>query len=151
MATWWAAQEGALGDVVNKLAGGLGNSNALDITWHVVEDSAKPNATSHGPYTTKAAAQAEADTLNSKGPGSDSGSVAAQAISSFVPGAGGLIAEVTAFLKDLGDASTWKSLGWMALGAVLLIIGIALWVGKMEAPKIESALGTVAGAAVKAP
>jgi hypothetical protein len=155
MATWWVAQEGALGDIVNGLSNTTSGASD-DVTWHVVEGSSnKPNSTARGPYKTKAAAQAEADTLNGNGPGSDHPSVLKQAAESaagaFVPGAGGLIAAVTAFLKDLADVSTWRSLGWMALGAFLLIIGIAMWVGEIEAPNIEAALGTVAGAAVKAP
>jgi hypothetical protein len=99
----------------------------------------------------QAAANAFVGSKNPKAAATTPGNPVTGAISSFVPGAGGLIAEVTTGLKDLGDASTWASLGWLVLGAILLIIGIFLWIGKVEGPKIESALGTVAGAAVKAP
>ena len=39
----------------------------------------------------------------------------------------GFFGAVTAFLDALVDISTWRSLGWILLGAVLLISGIVLW------------------------
>jgi hypothetical protein len=48
------------------------------------------------------------------------------------------------FVTAVTDIHTWISLGWMALGVVLLILGLIWW----NRGTIEAAAGAVAGAAV---
>ena|ERR1700729_927939 len=110
-AQWWAVQEGALGDIVNRLSTFPGGSTGDVVTWHVVQSAKKPNATAHGPYATQAQAQAEADTLS----GQDQ-NVVAQGVESAVSSASPL--------GPLFQKSLWLRVGEFAVGLVLLGIGL---------------------------
>jgi hypothetical protein len=43
---------------------------------------------------------------------------------------GGVGDDLAAFFADLTDKKTWISLGWLALGILLLFLGAALWLKK---------------------
>jgi hypothetical protein len=36
------------------------------------------------------------------------------------------------FVTDITDIAMWRSLGWIALGAVLVIIGIIMWLKQSD-------------------
>jgi hypothetical protein len=127
---YWAVQEGLVGDVFNKLSTFPGGSQALDVTWTVVRQASKPNASAHGPYPTQAAAAAEAASLNQTA----AGSVVAQAANAK----GNPINSVTNFLKDLSSRNTLLRLAEGTLGIALIIVGVA-----------KLADGTAVGAALK--
>jgi hypothetical protein len=63
-------------------------------------------------------------------PGVQPGNPVTGAISTFAPGLGSLIAEVTKFLEDLAEGSLWVSLSWILLGAAMLGMGVWLWLKK---------------------
>ena len=137
-AQWWAVQEGLLGDIVGKLSTLPSGSEALDVTWHAVQDASKPNSTAHGPYPTQATAQAEADSLNS----SDAPSVVTQgaeaAVSSSSP------------IGGLFQASLWLRVAEVAMGLILIGIGLnALLKGK-PLTVVTSAAGAVGKGAMLA-
>lgn len=52
----------------------------------------------------------------------------------------GFLAPVVSFLGDLTDIRMWRSLGWIGLGAIVLVLGVVLWLRK----PLESAIGQVA-------
>jgi hypothetical protein len=123
MATWWAVQEGLLGDLTNTTVTG-GTTRQIDVHWHVVSGSNKPNATAHGPYPTQATAQAEADTLNGGGPNSDAPSVAKQGAEKAASGVGN--AALAAFFNPGPDGSSpLLRVAEILLGVVLMAVGLS--------------------------
>lgn len=36
---------------------------------------------------------------------------------------------LTAFYDKVTDGKMWRSLGWLALGIVLMLVGVAMWIG----------------------
>lgn len=71
-------------------------------------------------------------------------------LGAIIPGLSGA-ERVAGVLAAIGEAVTdgkmWRSLGWLALGLALMGIGLMLWLHK----PIENAIGTIGGAALKAP
>lgn len=64
--------------------------------------------------------------------GFNSGSSTAQA-EAALGGGGGLAAigaSLTAFFADVTSVAMWRSLGWIAAGFILLVLGVALWIRK---------------------
>lgn len=49
---------------------------------------------------------------------------------------------MAAIWTDLTDVHMWASLGWLVLGALLLMLGLLMWLRK----PVEGAAGTVAAA-----
>lgn len=135
---WWAAQEGLLGDITNKLSTLPGGSQALDVTWHAVEDTAKPNATAHGPYPNQAAAQAEADTLNTTAAPSVVTQGAEAAVSSGSP------------IGGLFQASIWLRVAEVAIGVILIGIGLNAMLKGKPLAVVTSAAGKAGKAAMLA-
>ena len=41
----------------------------------------------------------------------------------------GIAGALEAFFKALTDGKTWRSLGWILLGVVLMVVGVLLWIG----------------------
>lgn len=91
-----------------------------------------PGQTNAG-FPTKTAAQTAADAFNRQ-PGSPLGGVDAPGAFPSIPNPLSGITEVGAVLKAFFQQITrvemWRSLGWIALGAVLLILGVYLWLHK---------------------
>lgn len=54
---------------------------------------------------------------------------------------------LTAFYDVLTNGKMWRSLGWLLIGIIILIIGIALWVGRpiSKLTPAGAALGSVTG------
>ncbi len=101
--------------------------------------------TAKGPYRTRAAAQAEWSKLGGKGTHATTPSVTQQgtsgaainsAVENVVPG----LAGISAFLEHLSDGAMWRSIGWIALGVVLLMLGLMLWLRKPAAELAGAAL-----------
>jgi len=58
---------------------------------------------------------------------------------SVVNGASGFLGPVVGFLGNLTDVKLWRSLGWILLGIVLLILGLVLWLRR----SVENTVGAV--------
>jgi hypothetical protein len=54
------------------------------------------------------------------------------------------LAPVLSALSDLTDVHMWRSISWIVIGALILIVGLVLWLKK----PLESAVGSIAKAAV---
>jgi hypothetical protein len=52
------------------------------------------------------------------------------AVPGALSGANAFLEPVVKFLGDLSDIRLWRSLGWLLLGIVLFILGLALWLKK---------------------
>lgn len=52
------------------------------------------------------------------------------AIPGALSGTNAFLQPVVKFLSDLSDIRLWRSLGWLLLGIVLFILGLALWLRK---------------------
>ena len=50
-------------------------------------------------------------------------------ISGSLSGLGGLLTTINAIWANLRDYKMWRSLGWLALGIVLMLLGASMWVG----------------------
>lgn len=135
---WWAVQEGLLGDITSKLSTFPGGSKALDVTWHVVSGATKPNASAHGPYPTRAAAQAEADTLNTTAAPSVVTQGAEAAVSSASP------------IGGLFQASIWLRVAEVAIGVILIGIGLNAMLKGKPLEVVTSAAGKAGKAAMLA-
>jgi hypothetical protein len=134
---WWVDQEGLLGDAVDKISNPTA-AQALDVTWHVVQDAAKPNATAHGPYPTQAAAQAEADTLNATAAPSVVTQGAEAAVSSSSP------------IGGLFQASIWLRVAEVTIGVILIGIGLNAMLKGKPLSVVTSAAGKAGKAAMLA-
>jgi uncharacterized membrane protein YedE/YeeE len=55
---------------------------------------------------------------------------AAGGVANAASGAGGIADALSAFFAAVTDVYMWRSLGWLALGIVLLFAGAALWLKK---------------------
>ena len=92
-----------------------------------------------GPYKTKAEAQSAIGATSTSGVGEGAGSGVASA---NVPNPFSWLGVIGHWIGDLvehlTDAAMWKSIGWLALGILLIITGILLWVkqntGSLPAP-----------------
>jgi hypothetical protein len=85
-----------------------------------------------GPFRTKQAAQAYEDAIGKNTlippPGTPVvGNVQVPNPLSGLAAIGAALAKAVGYLSDL---SMWRSLGWLLLGAVLIILGIVLWLKK---------------------
>jgi hypothetical protein len=86
-----------------------------------------------GPFPTKAKAQASLDGQKTQ-PGSDispSGGIDLPDPLSGIERVGAVIEGVS---KALLDGSMWRSAGWLLLGLVLIVAGLALWLKKSAGP-----------------
>lgn len=106
-------------------------------------------------FTTKAAAQAAANAYNGK-PASQKnlgspGPAPAGASAVNTPGFtlpnpfGDVASALSAFYAQVTKASMWKSLGWVLLGILIMLIGILLWTGPgaLKASPYGRALGAI--------
>jgi hypothetical protein len=79
-----------------------------------------------GPFATEADAQAaQAPTQQSPNPVAD----AVNAAENSTSGIGGLIAEIAKVWADVTNWKVWRSIGWLALGVVLILTAVAWWIG----------------------
>jgi len=134
---WWAVQEGELGDIANRLSDFPSGSTGLIVTWHAVQSSGKPNATAHGPYATKAQAQAEADTLTSQHENVVTQGAEA-AVSSASP------------IGGLFQASLWVRVAEVTIGVILIGIGLNAMLHGRPLTVVTGAVGKVGKAATLA-
>lgn len=52
----------------------------------------------------------------------------------------GMFGTMTAFLGALSDAKMWRSLGWIVLGLILIVMGFVLWAkGDLAPPERKRA------------
>jgi hypothetical protein len=58
-----------------------------------------------------------------------------------------LAGTVAAIGDTILNPAMWRSLGWLILGLATILLGMILWAKK----PIETGIGTIAGAALKAP
>jgi len=49
-------------------------------------------------------------------------------ITGLISNASGMFGSATAFLEAISDGKTWRSAGWLLLGVLLVILGVAGWV-----------------------
>lgn len=108
----------------------------------VIESPSKPSGyqTVLGPFPTRAAAEPFA----SKPAPLPKGGSATPPIPNPLSGIGAVAHWLGKAVLDITDAAMWRSLGWLALGALLVIAGIYLWFRTSSTYKgLESAvLGT---------
>ena len=117
-----------------------GSAKYADIAYKA-ERPAKPYAQSQGQSKVDSVYQT---VLQNYGSAGATGLAPVQTIvGGNLPGAG-FLQPVLTFLGDLTDIRMWRSLGWIALGILVFVIGLVIWLRK----PIESAVGTVAKAAV---
>lgn len=75
-----------------------------------------------GPYSSKAAAQGKADDATS----------AAKSTEISLPNLdplSGIAGSLTAFYDAITDGKLWRSLAWVVLGVLVMLLGVALWIG----------------------
>jgi hypothetical protein len=91
------------------------------------------NVSLTGPFATQAAAEQAVRTKKGVTPPS-TGATLETGVPSGVPnplsGLAAIAAALAKFAGYLGDISMWRSLGWLLLGAVMIILGILLWLKK---------------------
>jgi hypothetical protein len=58
------------------------------------------------------------------------GQAAASAVTDPLTGVAGAL---EAFYQAITDGKTWRSIGWLLLGILLMIVGVALWIGPSAA------------------
>ena len=115
-------------------------ATAADADAAATKDGHTGITATEGPFTTKAQAQTAANGITQgEAPGPGVGAVegaassAVSGISSAVSG----ISEVGHFLgklvTDVTDGAMWRSIGWILLGLVLIVIGMVMWAGKSGA------------------
>ena len=92
-----------------------------------VQAATKPANAIGGPYATQAEAEKAIIAHNSQPP----------KLPNPLSGIDRAGAVLEAFYKNLTDGKMWRSLGWIALGIVLIIAGIMMW---MKAPQKAAAL-----------
>jgi hypothetical protein len=69
----------------------------------------------------------------------------AEAATSTAGGLAGIGTIFEAVWTELTDVRMWRSLGWLVLGIILMLLGVAWWIGPSAARR--SPLGLAAGAA----
>lgn len=57
----------------------------------------------------------------------------ATAAASALGDAGGLAKTITALWAGVSDGKLWRSLGWLLLGIVLMLLGVLWWIGPSAA------------------
>jgi hypothetical protein len=105
------------------LSSGSPTPNLHDISWQIVG----------GPYATEAAA-------NTALPGIQANTPAPGALAQAVPQIAGLegIAKIFGdFFSGITDGKMWRSLGWLLLGILIFLIGLAMWIGKEATPLLK--------------
>lgn len=105
--------------------------------------------TVNGPYPTRAAAQAQAkaDTA-AQAAGTETGSGGTGTSSNpktniNIDPLAGIAGSLEAFFGALTDGKMWRSIGWILLGILLMLLGVALWIGPSAARR--SPIGLAAG------
>ena len=63
----------------------------------------------------------------------------ATAAGNAVGGASGLAQTVGAIWTNLRDGKMWRSLGWLLLGIVLMLLGVLWWIGPSSARALPGA------------
>ncbi len=86
--------------------------------FEVVESASKPAGSVAGPFPTKTAAQAWITAREQKFPVD---------IPNPLSGIGAVGHWIGTIVEHLTDTAMWRSLGWMALGIMLIASGIYLW------------------------
>jgi hypothetical protein len=117
-----------------------GSAKYADIAFKA-ERPAKPYAQSQGQARVDAVYQT---VLQNYGGGTPGSSGQAGITTPAGNWAQGFLGPALSFLGDLTDVRMWRSLGWIALGILVFIVGLIIWLRK----PIEQAVGTVAKAAV---
>jgi hypothetical protein len=98
------------------------------ISYSVVASATTPGNVDSGPYATKAEADAALSNATASGANPVSGIAANVSIPNPFSWVGAIAHWVGDLVGHLTDAAMWKSIGWMTLGIVLVIMGILLWV-----------------------
>lgn len=111
-ASWW---------VVNQISRPGGPRGPQQTSYQVVQSAARPVNAIAGPFPSMAAAVAWQTGANTAGnsPGSAAGGVA-----TAIGSATGL-SGITGFLSQLGSANLWIRVGEVAIGLILIAIGVA--------------------------
>lgn len=126
--TWFAFQSG-YGEV--NLTGGL-EKEAVLLGFHgyATETEAKNNPNSvnafQAPLLANIIARAGGALSNPASPDQIGGNAAA-AVPGVIGGLTGALGAFEALAQAVTDGALWRSLGWIILGGLLTIIGIALW------------------------
>ena len=71
---------------------------------------------------------------------------AAQTATKSAGGLGAVAAEIAGIWAGLTDGKMWRSLGWIVLGIVLMLLGVILWIGPKAAIPAGGAIGRAYGA-----
>lgn len=81
-------------------------------------------------YATQAKAQAAVNTFNHKVPvlSADASNAPGDAARAALDATG--LGGVTPFLEHLSDGRMWASIGWVALGLILILLGVNEWLKK---------------------
>jgi hypothetical protein len=131
-----AFPSGSAADDAAIVKAGVGGTVSLhNITWDI----------KGGPYPTKAAAVAAIPAIQSSSPAPGT---AAQATGISVPSFGDVASALSAFYAKVTDGKMWRSLGWLALGVLLIIFGLVLWLGPgaLKASPYGRAISAIRGA-----
>ena len=76
------------------------------------------------------------------------GQAAAQAADPLLQPLAGIAGSFEAFFKAVTDGKTWRSVGWILLGILLMLFGVLLWIGPSGARR--SPIGLAASVAKQA-
>lgn len=117
---WWAIAETSFGNQPTWIYF-QGTQAEADAKAKTVVEVSTTNAV-NGPYATKADAQAAVKGGQITAPSAGNADPAPAAAATFTDTAHAL----AAFYDKLTDGKMWRSLGWLALGLVLMIAGVAL-------------------------
>ncbi len=104
---WWVIPQGTVGVIINRVVG----PPAL---FTVKEAASKPAGTVAGPYTTRAAAQAKADSLNGT-------AASANPLTSPVSNPLNVLGDLA---HRLTESQTWVRVGEVIAGFILLYVGL---------------------------
>lgn len=119
-----------------------GSAKYADIAYKA-ERPARPYAQSQGQAKVDSVYQTVQQNYGSAG-ASRQGAVNTVVGGKIADWAQGFMGPILSFLSDLTDVRMWRSLGWIAVGIMVFVIGLIIWLRK----PIENAVGTVAKAAV---
>lgn len=137
MAWWYNTESGALtsAGTLQSLGQELQGDVGLGAGWHKLNIAATATEA-------QAAAEAKKEFPNGTAPTT---SVVQQAANSA--GAGGAVSAFTStenalsgFYDVLTNGKMWRSLGWLLLGIVLMILGLALWLKDQFGSQLSSFL-----------
>jgi hypothetical protein len=129
------------------------NQVAAFAKWYAAAKKKDPSITPLDAYTawavgTDVSAGASAETGLLGGVINKGLPAAAAAVPSIPDPLAGIAGALEAFFQALTDGKMWRSLGWIILGIVLLILGVLLWIG--PAAERRSPFGIAGGVARRA-